>query len=431
MQSPLPSVPWWQSAWTLEKWRWRQAWSALARAKRGDRVRRWLGLLFRILWPFGSLLVFAAGLMGIKDPAAGQYVLAMVSLFTFLILLVAAIKFAYQTFFSAPDLELLQGLPLSPRGIFVAKYLDNLAFSNQLVALFAIGPWLAYAWASGWTPWQALLAAAGVFFLPVYTTALGIAVSLLVSRLVPKARLRETLMLGSMGVSVFFYVAMRQAIQVDAAGGPPDAAMFLWPWLPTTWLVLWAMDPATHQAQTYLLQFFFLGTTLFVLAAWLGDAAYHWGLTHLERDGGRAGSGASPWLLRWVGSTGPGRAVWFKDLLTFGRDPRQWYYLIFFAVLLFSPAAAGESGPEHPLMRTLGNAFILVFMATMALQELTVLGVSREGPKRWLLQALPFSPGAILWGKYSVILTFTALLATIGGLCEAALGRLPWNQLPA
>ena len=435
----LPAMPWWTTAWTVERWRVKQGWNAITKAKPGDRLRRWLSLITRILWPIGGAVIsaFVATLIqsaeDTYDEQLSLYLLAMITLFAFLILMLSAIKFAYQTFFSAPDLSMLQSLPLAPRGIFVAKYLDNLTFSNQLVAIFALGPWLGFGIAYNWTWSMFLIATLGLFFLPVFTTAFGIAISLVVSRLVPKSRMRETLMLGSMGASIYCYMVLRSAIFVDLENNV-DPGIYLWNWAPSTWLFNALTGFGEAAASTYLLQYIFFGATLFILTAWLGDSAYHWGITHHEKDGARSGEDDSPWLLRMRGNApSPARGIWYKDVLTFTRDPRQWYYLIFFAILFFMPVnpgeeASGSSGLAVLLMQTVSNAFILVIMATMALQELTVLGVSREGPRRWMVQSLPFTPMGFLLGKFSVVFVFTVILATLGAVAEVLMGQLEWSE---
>lgn len=440
-QHPAPVQSWWRTAWLLEVTRQRQAINALKYAPRAERFRRWAGLAFRFLWPLGTAVLGAWVFRGLRFNSpygneSAHFLLAMIGLFTALLLFVSAIKFAYQTFFSANDIPLLQGLPLPPRGIFVGKYLDNLAFSNQLVMIFALGPFVAYGLAFDWPLSRHLLAVAGLMFLPVYTTAIGLLVSIPVSRLVTRSRMRETLMLGSMAASVAAYALMRQAIRVEVTGAP-EVETLLWDWLPVSWLVMWGIDLVPAESGALLAQYFYIGAALFLASAWLGDAAYQWGVSHLELEGQTGTSRAVPWLLRWPsGRPGPLRAVWFKDLLTFLRDPRQWYYLVFFAILFFMPVdptgkLSGAKGIEKLLVDTISNAFILILMATMALQELTVLGVSRESNRRWLMQALPFQPGQILGGKFLVVLAGTVLLVVFGAICLMLIGQLAPADVPA
>jgi len=441
-QTPTPALSWLRAAWIIERTRQQQGWNLVRYAKPGERLRRWGGLAFRILWPLGGTLFGAYVFRGLRHAslfgdASANFLLAMLALFTALLLFVSAIKFAYQTFFGAPDLPLLQSLPLPTRGIFVGKYLDNLAFSNQLVSIFALGPFLAYGLAFDWSWSRLLVAVLGLLYLPVYTTALGILVSVPISRFVSRSRMRETLMLGSMAASVACYALMRQAIRIEMSGGPPDVHALLWDWLPVSWLASWAIAPTDPASQTLLAQYFWLGTTLFVASAWLGDMAYQYGISHLELEAEGSGSSATPWLLRIDrGSPSPARAFWFKDLLTFSRDPRQWYYLVFFGVLFFLPVdptgtMTGAHGMGRLLVNTISNAFIVVIMATMALQELSVLGYSREGSRRWLLHALPLRPMQLLLGKFQVILFCTLILATFGVLCLLGVGQLaPADVLP-
>lgn len=434
-------IGWLRAAWLLELTRQLQGWNQLKHAHAGERLRRWGGLAFRILWPLSGMVLGAVVFRGLRTTsvfgdASAHFLLAMMALFTALLLFVSAIKFAYQTFFAAPDLALLQSLPLPSRGVFVGKYLENLAFSNQLVSIFALGPFLAYALAFDWPIARILLAVLGLLFLPVYTTAFGILISVPISRFVSRSRMRETLMLGSMAASVACYALMRQAIRIEMSGHP-DVDELLWEWLPVSWLAAWAIAPKEPASITLLTQFFWLGTVLFLASAWLGDLAYQYGVSHREVEGISTGTHTTPWLLRLSrGLPSPVRALWFKDLMTFARDPRQWYYLVFFGVLFFLPVdptgkMTGAGGMERVLVDTISNAFIIVIMATMALQELSVLGISREGPKRWLLHALPIRPLQLLQGKFSVLLAGTAVLAGIGVLCLVAIGQLvPADILP-
>lgn len=431
----MPVIGWFQAAFMLERTRQLQGWNQIKHAKSGDRIRRWGGLAFRILWPlwgaFSGAFVFRLlRTTSVFGDASAQYLLAMLALFTALLLFVSAIKFAYQTFYAAPDIPLLQALPLPIRGVFAGKYFENLAFSNQMVSIFALGPFLAYTIAFDWPIGQMLLAVLGLLFLPVYSTSFGILVSVPISRFVAKSRMRETLMLGSMAASVGMYALMRSVIRIEFTDGPPNVESLLWDWLPVSWLAGWVIDPTNSERILGLGQYFWMGTALFMLSVWLGDMAYHYGVSHLEVEGIQSGKHTTPWLLRIFGEgPSPDRALWFKDLLTFGRDPRQWYYLVFFGVLFFLPIdptgkMSGGGAMEKLVVNTISNAFIVIIMATMALQELSVLGISREGPKRWLIHSLPIRPAQLLQGKFSVVMLATAILAGFGVFCLWATGQL-------
>ncbi|MEO7994065.1 MAG: hypothetical protein ABI743_06670, partial [bacterium] len=205
---------------------------------------------------------------------------------------------------------------------------------------------------------------------------------------------------------------------------------FLWPMMPTSWLALWALDLDPGNSSTWLLQYFFLGASLFVVSAWFGDTVYQWGVTHLQADSQAGHGSGTPWLLKvYRGAPSPARAYWFKDITTFTRDPRQWYYLLFFAILFFIPLdptgkASEVQGFEGFLVQAVSNAFVVVIMATMAMQELTVYGLSREGMRRWIMQSSPIEPLQLLNGKFSAVLFGTILLTGLGVLALVLIGHL-------
>jgi hypothetical protein len=370
------------------------------RFRRGARGSRWQTLVALLLFAWFFALVFAtlhatfshADLLGLGD-AGARALLAALLAGALAGVLVFDLQYAVAAVLIDSDLELLRRAPLSPRQLLGLKVIDSLPRTAALIAGVALPACLAYGSAVGlpWWGWGMLpLLLASLWAAPL---GVGLALGLLLLRLVPARRVRETLAVLStlvvLGLWLLNSFAMPRLLDTDT----DIAARLAQRLTPAAWLVQispahWAAAALTG-AREGLPVAAWAWTTRLVAAALLslgiaGVAAR--GL--LDDVLARVTSGESRTTRRRVGprrlAPGGFAALLLKDARLFTRD---WTVLgdVLTAGLLWTLLPLVAS-PLHEAPPRLLARFMLVALA---------VGLGYEIGAR----TLPFEGAALAWSR--------------------------------
>ncbi len=343
------------------------------------------------------------------------------------VLLLGAIKYAYQVFFLSDDIEWLLSTPIPPTRIFTAKFIENWSYSGQVV--FSIG-WplcLAYGLYAEAPAGYYVVSLLGTAILAVYSSSLGVIICMPLMRYVKAKRLRELLLTLSMGLSVGLYIIMRQmgaAFEGATSGHSPI-------WLPTTQLAeviraaaLGKWDAATLPGVAYIVPALALAAGAHILA----QSLYLSGLQRKGEAEERVMKGRGEGILYRLASVLPPdmRAVVVKDALETIRSPRQWFYLVF-AIIFLGFQVLDPSKGDNPM----SYLFFLVFIASIFSQELTVLGVAREAEMFPVVAASGIPAWRLYMAKWVVGFIPTLVFGIAGAIIIGRFqGEAAWELIP-
>jgi len=388
--------------------------NGLLRGEPSSRLKNWAGSLIRLI-AFGAIYVVMRygffELAAMPEAPKGMADLFIIFLLHMLgaILLLGAIRYAYQVFYLSDDLEWLLSSPVSSSRIFTAKFIENWMYGGQIVFTLGWPICIAYGVSVrapfGYYP----LTLAATALLAVYTGAVGVLVCLPLMRYVAAKRLRELLLTLSMGLSIGLYIILRQlgyAFGGNVLNKGPE-------WLPTTQLVEVVRASAMGKWDSVVLPaviFTIPAIVLSIVAHFLSLRLYMYGLQKKGEEEERIHTARGEgWLYR-ASLLLPAdvRAMALKDTLETIRNPRQWFYLLFAIIFLgfqVLDPIGHETGAVH--------IFFLVFIASIFSQELTVLGVAREAEMLSLVAASGISSWRLYLAKWMTGFVPTAIFGLI------------------
>ncbi len=352
--------------------------------------------------------------------------------------------------FLSSDLELLMVAPIRRRDIYVVKLLEGV-WGTLIPAIMTLTSLLAYGAAFGASLAYYLLALAVTACLLLLLTAVGMAIVLLIVRIVPPGRAREVWTLLWVLVFGVAWVAWMLASQSNQplnwlAQRSQSVAQIgrIAGWTPPGWaantLLSFREGAVSPMGLNALL--LLAATAISVgLAGWLFERSFFHGWSGMRVVARRAKGRSSPsqrrvgrgysWagLARIVGQLlpWPVRQIAVKDWLILPRDLRQLGRLVLPLLVagLYVYMAAFQGGeaavrvmPTAPFWLTLLVAPLipLFFNSTLVVPSL-----GREGPQIALLRVAPIRSSSILWGKYGAGLLPTWVVAI---LSTTAIGLL-------
>lgn len=449
---------------TLLSVRWLTFRNTLFRAERKERGRARRALLFSAFVVCG-LGVMAYGAFAPLAELALQNTTVHVmlsrlpafGLFTaFWLLLLSAVTVGLQTLYLNQEMPLLLSLPVSPRSVFIAKFIEATITNALFFLTLGVPLFLAYGLARGLlSPEYLLRLFVTLIAFSALPTGLGVLAAILLMRVLPAGRLRD--MLAACGItafSVLYFVFSTSATRLQHAsteeiqqgagrllrllesrsfkhspwgwGGEilsgDYSAMETWGRLGLLWsaavlavaVCIWAAESLHYRGWS-------LGQEIGSLE----------GMRRRRREGERrrGGDRERSHVLPLRLLPPPIRAVMQKDFLSLLRDMRQLSYMLIPAVVIaYFLNNMRETDSLQQLPPTLFVQVLLFLLSPIALRMAMAAFVA-ENRAFWLMLTAPNDPTRILTGKffYACTLSFPlAILATVGygAILHIAAGQL-------
>ena len=382
----------------------------------------------------GSSALFAEVISA--DPSLVEPLLSLTFGALVLLALLSGFSLMLYELFLRSDLELLLAAPVSLRSLFGLKFIEGLVAVGAFAGFIGATALAGYAQAAGAFVAVTLTGLLVLAAMLVATTALAMLAILLVTRLMPPARVRGALAALGAVVGAGIWLGLQLATQ-SADGGSLGVTIgpLMESWRGATWSpTTWAADALTSvQAErwgTLALDLGLLGAlTVGLTALSYGAFARTFYVGH-GRVGevGRRETPASDQLGpsrigHWLRVLSPPmRAVAIKDWRTLRRDLRMLSQLIFPLVIVgfltFSLATndgigemTGELSPTALYWVLLAP---LALMAWFIIGSLSIYAFGWEGQAFALLRIGPLRPAQILVAK--ALTSFIPLMILFGAL---------------
>lgn len=344
------------------------------------------------------------------------------------------------TTYISRDTEFLFGYPISSRSIFSIKLAESIAYSSWAFVLLSLPLFIAYGVSKN-APlfYYPLSLAFGLPFLAI-PACLGAIATMLISALLPARRARGySVGLVLAGAAIAFAIVRMMGLHTLLNRAETDEfgqIMSLLnvgsaPLLPNYWLAS-AMKTASegHWKEALWWGWCLVATAgaILQLCLWLAPPLYYkgWVLAREAAASTREANGRwSPFritdILLWPVRPGM-RALIGKDIRTFWRDPAQWSQLvILFGLLviyianirgLTSRLSAIENFlPDWPVLLSFFNLAATCFVICILTTRFVYPMLSLEGRQYWVIGLAPFPKRHLVWEKFGLCLTLTALLA--------------------
>lgn len=370
-----------------------------------------------------GLMYFLVGQFWVVEgfgPFLARKLLEMLLASLFVMLAFSNVITALSTYFLADDLELVLGLPVSRTQFHYARFVDTLAQSSWMMALFGLPVFLAYGirMEAGLAYFATLLLA--VPALLVMATNFGIVIATVLVNVFPARKTRELMvLLGLILVAALFIVArsLRPERLVNAQEFASLASYLseLQIPAPTLFPPRWASE---------------------VLAATLLYSPFPWVEAGLLLTGAVASAAVARWTVAWGFEGGWSRAQearaarfyrsrsfdWLvrplpsawramagKELRVFARDPSQWSQVfllvgvcgIYLVSIQSLPMTAFQGQVLQAMKRAV--AFLNLGMGGFVMAAIAArfqfTAVSREGRAWWVLRGAPVEPATMLRAK--------------------------------
>ncbi len=433
---------------TLLSVRWLSLKNAVLRGAARDRRKTVMSLI----WSPAIIVIIGAMSYQFFDPfvALGQRdpsmatVLERMPAFAFFsafwMLLLSAVTVAIQTFYLSQELPLLLAAPISPRAIFMAKFVEATAANAALFLTIGAPVLLAYAFARGYItpPFLVHLLVVLVAFAAL-PTGIGVLATFVLMRILPANRTRD--MLAAMGIAAFALVYVLLSISVprlsDASTmqrGAEQLARVLsaplfdqGPWAWAGRVVNGSLTGAAAWSTIGLLVFVAaLGVaTTALVGHWIHQRG--WAAAQEAPNTGRTPASVGVgWERRMRFIPGPMRAVVLKDLRSLGRDMRQ---LSLFFIPIAVIAVFLVNIQLTPRMQVIPPGLLslaLYPVLAMISLRLAMSGFVTENRALWLMLAAPNDPATVLAGKflysYCLSIPLAAITTLIYGFIMGAAG---------
>ena len=393
-------------------------------------------IFFIIFFLVGGYLLFYEGFNYLMNfPPFGRLLMdRLIALFfvvVFFMLIFSNIIVALATLYMDKELEFLITLPIDFRSIFLTKFGETVIFSSWAF-VFLGGPLLlSFAHVRGVSFWFYL------FLVPVTLTfilipaALGVGLMMIIARFYPLKR-RRVLLLAILVIVIPGMVFLSHFLKMGGLSGEEIFPMMnellkgfqfsQHPLLPSYWASQGILLAGKRELSHSLFFFFLLLANAlylpYLLFAFVPKLYYPgwiktkgWGIKRLYPLG-RGIIGRVEKFFPVLSP--PARALLFKDIRTFIRDPSQWtQFIIFFGLLALYIANLRNRnyGILSPFWKNIISFFNLTAMG-LTLSTLTTRFMfplfSLEGKRFWFIGLAPISFKKLLLQKFwcSVILSF-------------------------
>jgi ABC-2 type transport system permease protein len=392
----------------------------------------WLGifaLFYRVLTYFQSI-----GEEGFGDILAIK-LLSMVFPTFFALLLFSGVVTSLSKLYLSRDLHLVHALPVSPKSIFTARWIESTMDSSWMVAVYALPVFFSYGMVYSLGPVFYLNILAALLPFCVIASALSAIAIMLVVLILPANRFRSILIFLGIGVFLVAYIALRLVRPERLVD--PDASLSLVrymaslqtpssPFLPSTW----AFDSMREALAGNFRNMLFHNAlalsaagSLAYLAGWISQKAYYRGVSKSQTAKTRTPGPLNLTLWRtrpFAFWKGPSRALFVREVKTFFRDSTQWSQVFLMAALIaiylynfkVLPIEQAPIRAEY-LQNTLAflNMGLAAFVMTALAARFVYPAVSLEKDAFWILKASPVSIRTVLLVKFFIYLPPLLLLS--------------------
>jgi ABC-2 type transport system permease protein len=362
------------------------------------------------------------------------------ALSVFLLLVFSNTLVAFSTLYKAHEVKYLLQAPITFRQFYYARFFECVAFSSWALGFLGSPLLLAYGIETG-ASWMFYVAVVAFYFPYILIpAALGCLITMVLSRVFTRIKLRAMIALGIAAVAVLFWY-IRGIILSTNIGTDTDAvyvfldytARLQSPLLPSYWAAqgVTALARANLQEGVY---FYLLLLANALMLPWLvGEAAQRifypgWSdLNGLDRQRiKREGAGLLGRLERGLHTVrNPERALIMKDIRLFWRDPTQWsQFVIFFGIMAIYFANLRNTAQNYDQefwrswIACLNVGAVTLILATLTSRFVFPL-VSLEGRRFWILGLAPLTFRQLVWQKFWLSVTtasaFTVSLAVLSG----------------
>ncbi|MBN2308445.1 MAG: hypothetical protein JXR94_05705, partial [Candidatus Hydrogenedentes bacterium] len=326
-----------------------------------------------LLWA-GAYYAFYEGFLWLRafgiDPSGAALslgdiimarLLSVFSLALFLMLIFSNVLIAYSTLYRSREVGFLLQAPVSIRALFLARFVECIAFSSWATAFLGSPLILAYGITTD-APWPFYLAAAA-FYVPYVTVpaAFGAIILLLLVRVLPRLPRGTLIAAAALAVGgLFLYLRARlSAVELSEDTFLPTVLDAMHrtqsPLLPSYWASRGVLDAAEAHYASCLFHFAVLTANALMftwVAAETAQRLFYRGWTGLIGNPRRRKRPPGQRLLgRLEGALGalkePQRALVIKDIRLFWRDPAQWsQFVVFFGIMAIYVANLRNRWPQ-------------------------------------------------------------------------------------
>ncbi|MES2642181.1 MAG: hypothetical protein V4850_22045 [Myxococcota bacterium] len=400
-----------------------------------------------------ALMYFLVGQFWVVEgfgPFLARKLLEMLLASLFVMLTFSNVITALSTYFLSDDLELVLGLPVSRTTFHYGRFIDTLAQSSWMMAIFGLPVFLAYGlrMEAGVSYYLSLIVA--IPALLVIATNVGIVAATVLVNVFSAKRTRELMVILGLMLVAALFIAMRSLRPerlVNAQEFESLAAYLAELQLPAPTLFppRWASE---------------------VLAATLLYTPFPWMEAGLLVTGALASAAVSRWTVAWGFDTGwsraqearaarfyrsPGfdwivrplppawRAMAGKEFRIFARDPSQWSQVFLLmgvcGIYLVSVQSLPINSFQGAVLKAMKQAVAFLnlgmggFVMAAIAARFQFTAVSREGRAWWVLRGAPIDPATMLRAKAVlglIPMTVVGLVVVVGSgmLLDAPLGLL-------
>lgn len=348
----------------------------------------------------------------------------MLSLFFFALLVLVGLStviVTYTTIFLAKETEFLFQYPVAPRSVFAFKITEALAFSSWASLFLCLPVLVAFGWVKKAPPTYYVQAAGSLLVFLLFAGFSGVAVTLLAAPLAKALSPRRILFFGGLLLAVLGWSFLKSFRIWDMDGEnnllildrfAARLAAIQSPFFPSNWVTsaVLAAAAGNHREVAFHGGTLLANTLIFVpLFAWYGRSLYGrmWLGCHGASAPVRRKRPAAALAARrhWRRRGGPLRALVWKDVLVFLRDPTQTSQSVLFLLLIVIYSLSLGRMPRY---LSQGNLQLVVYFANLgAISALLSSFTSRflfpmislEGKPFWLVGLAPIDRSYILRAK--------------------------------
>ncbi|MEP6754239.1 MAG: hypothetical protein ABJA67_01960 [Chthonomonadales bacterium] len=354
---------------------------------------------------------------------------------SFWMMLVSALGLGIQTFYQSSEMSLLLSSPVRTSSVFASKFVETVLHNSGLFLLIAVPVSVAYGIArETFGPAYILTAAVSLLAFAVLPTCLGLLTSMVVMRILPTGRYRETI--TGIGVALIAGAYFYASVRLSSAGGddletlrnrvmPLSSLAHLpvvqsgpWGWTGSTFFVRGGQEVVGGLLRLLLAAIAAIGTS-----ALLADRLFRQGWLNQQDGAGtrdQGGNDSRMRLLEFGIARSPIGAMLLKDLRTLVRDSRQLTALLVpiavVGVLIFNTEGSMMRSRSEPLL--VAQALLLV-LSPVCLRIATGAYIA-ESNAFWLMLVAPNRRISILVAK---LLYALGLALPLGLIAAGAFGR--------
>lgn len=337
--------------------------------------------------------------------------------FVFFIMLVFSnVITSFSTFFNNRELNFLFGLPVQPTSIYFSKLFESCTYASWATMVIALPLVVAYGVTIQAPALYYPIALASIFVYVIIPAALASILIFTFFRFFPRLTSRDVIILSLLLISGLTYLYVRVnnpgllklfeteneqellqfAANLTTVGGT---------YIPSTWLsnILRGFTTDMAHGIFYFLLLLFVTVSMTIVALFVAKTLYAQSWLLVGEKGTQRKARTS---LLSRGTTSQTKAILFKDILLFVREPTQWVQLFVFVILLAVYVFSLKRTPLYftfPLWRTIISftnfAYISFVIATLGVRFIyPTISLERAGV--WLLGSSPYSFEKIITVKY-------------------------------